>query len=195
METSVADFNSNYEQFHQLKSPHAHISRWRPICTKQWRQGARNLKSAPARKMAKNAQRRRTARANGPAPTMNADSSLLFKFQLIFSSCTRSNSVSFVHPTRVQETKHLLIFHATEVFVALYKVGLDPSHIVPIAHIGASTSIFLCDETIKEVERIMGSILQLDLEQFSVAQPYFFEMCGETSGGKVRHMHIQVVAV
>lgn len=96
-----------------------------------------------------------------------------------------------------QMPAHLLILHATHVFVALAKGGLDPSHmvIVPIAHIGASTSMGFCDETIKEVERIMQAIRVLYREKFGDAQPYFFERCGETSGGKVRHMHIQVVAV
>lgn len=86
----------------------------------------------------------------------------------------RSNSGTFAHPARVHMTENFLILLVKQVFFALNKGGLDPSHIVQIASIGASTSMDFCDETIKEDQGIMQAIPKLYLNQFSVAQTYLF---------------------
>lgn len=94
-----------------------------------------------------------------------------------------------------QMQAHLLIHRGVNVIVALTRGGLDDSHMVilPIAHVAKST--VLCDESVKEVATVMAAIARMYEQQYAGKVPYFFERCGETNGGMVRHMHIQVVAL
>lgn len=92
---------------------------------------------------------------------------------------------------------HLVVLRAKHVYVAVAKGGLNASHlmIVPTAHVGGATSNELEEEAIQEMKDVMLVVKRVFSRMMDGASVYFFERCGEVDAGRVRHMHVQAVAV
>lgn len=93
---------------------------------------------------------------------------------------------------------HLIVLRGEHIVATVAKGGLHESHlvIVPAAHIESSSSTGFSQEAWCQLIDVLNAIALLYSQQFPGRFPYLFERSGgESEDGRIRHMHIQSVAV
>lgn len=94
--------------------------------------------------------------------------------------------------------RHLIVLRGEHIVATVAKGGLHESHlvIVPAAHIESSSSTGFSHEAWSQLLDVLNAVALLYSRHFPGRFPYLFERSGgESEDGRIRHMHIQSVAV
>lgn len=94
--------------------------------------------------------------------------------------------------------RHLIVLRGEHIVATVAKGGLHKSHlvIVPAAHIESSGSTGFSHETWVQLMDVLNAVARLYSRHFPGCFPYLFERSGgDSEDGRIRHMHIQAVAV
>lgn len=93
---------------------------------------------------------------------------------------------------------HLIVLRGKHIVATVAKGALHKSHlvIVPAAHIESSSSVGFSQEGRLQLMDVLNAVARLYSTNFPGCFPYLFERSGgESEDARIRHMHIQAVAV